>query len=278
MIRLQNGDWEVFATHYGIEIYRSPDRVHWHYSGQALPDGVDWAADYQPATDLWAPDVSRHHGVYYLYYSVSSFGSNMSAIGLATSRTARPGQWTDQGLVYASAPTDDFNAIDPGLLVDAKGRWWLTLGSFWSGIKIIRLDPATGKPRADAPLRSVAQRPFPDPIEGAYAIRHGRYYYLFASYDFCCQGLNSTYNIRVGRSTRPTGPYVDRSGVAMTDDGGEQLLATHGYVIGPGGQTVLRIGHRDYLVYHYYNGRDAGTPRLGINRLRWQGGWPTVVR
>jgi arabinan endo-1,5-alpha-L-arabinosidase len=284
MIRLADGSWETFATHYGIEIYRSPDRVHWHYAGQALPGGVTWADAYQPggAKDLWAPDVSLHHGTYYLYYSVSSFGSNNSAIGLATSRTARPGSWTDHGLVFASKTTDDFNAIDPGLLVDARGRWWLTLGSFWSGIKAIRLDPTTGKQlTSDTTLHALAQRPFPDALEGAYVVRHGSHYYLFASYDNCCQGLNSTYNIRVGRSTGPVGPFFDRSGRAMTDGGGTQLLATHGNIIGPGGQSVLRVGGRenekDYLVYHYYNGRDAGTPRLAVNRLRWRGGWPTVT-
>jgi arabinan endo-1,5-alpha-L-arabinosidase len=277
MIRLKDGSWEVFATHYGIEIYRSRDRVHWHYTGQALPDGVDWAGAYQPADapDLWAPDVSLHHGTYFLYYAVSSFGSNMSAIGLATSRSGLPGHWTDHGLVYASSPSDDFNAIDPGLLVDGRGRWWLTLGSFWSGIKEIRVDPATGKPRPGAPLRALAQRPAPpDAIEGAYLVRHRGRYYLFASYDFCCQGLNSTYNIRVGRSTSPRGPFHDRSGRALLDGGGTKILATHGNVIGPGGQSVIRIHHRDYLVYHYYNVRDAGTPRLGMNRLAWQGAGP----
>jgi arabinan endo-1,5-alpha-L-arabinosidase len=280
MVRLADGSYETFATHEGVEIYASPDRVRWHYIGQALPDGAPWADPYQNgnASDLWAPDVSFHAGRYFLYYAVSSFGSNHSAIGLATSRTARPGSWTDHGLVLATNTTDDANAIDPGLLVDAQGRWWLSYGSFWSGIKMVRLDPATGKPVPNATVYSLAQRPAPDAVEGAYVVRHGGYYYLFASYDFCCRGLDSTYNIKVGRSRSPVGPYVDRSGVAMMDDGGTQVLATHGYVVGPGGQTVLRDRGRDWLVYHYYNGRDAGTPRLAINGLTWRNGWPVVTR
>jgi arabinan endo-1,5-alpha-L-arabinosidase len=280
MIRLKDGSWEVFATHYGVEIYHSPDRVHWRYTGEALPGGVTWADAYQPggAKDLWAPDVSYHHGLYYLYYAVSSFGSNTSAIGLATSRTARPGAWTDHGLVFASAQTDDYNAIDPGLFVGPSGKWWLTFGSFWSGIKAIQLDPATGKPLPGASVHALAERPAPDALEGAYLIRHAAHYYLFASFDFCCQGLDSTYNIRVGRANNPLGPFYDRAGRAMTDGGGTLVLATHGDVIGPGGQSVMRVGHRDYLVYHYYNGRDAGTPRLAINRLRWHAGWPVVAR
>lgn len=280
MVRLHDGSYEVFATHDGIEIYASPDRVHWHYIGQALPGGAKWAGAYQngAATDLWAPDVSYHHGRYYLYYAVSSFGSNHSAIGLATSRTARPGTWHDHGLVLDTQTTDDANAIDPGLLVDAQHRWWLSYGSFWSGIKMVRLDPVTGKPAAGAVVHALAQRPAPDALEGAYVVGHGRYYYLFASYDFCCRGLQSTYNIRVGRSRHPDGPFVDRSGRPMMQDGGTHVLSTHGYVIGPGGQSVLHDRGQDWLVYHYYNGRDAGTPRLAINRLVWQNGWPVITR
>lgn len=278
MIRLRDGSYEVFATHYGIEIYKSPDRVHWHYAGQALPNGAPWADAYQngSAKDLWAPDVSLHRGRYYLYYAVSSFGSNHSAIGLATSRTARPGTWHDHGLVLATSTTDDANAIDPALLVDAHHRWWLSYGSFWSGIKSVRINASTGKPFEHAVVHSLAQRAAPDAVEGAYIVRHRRFYYLFASYDFCCQGLNSTYNIRVGRSRHPDGPFVDRSGTPMLQDGGTQVLSTHDYVVGPGGQTVLHDRGRDWLVYHYYNRRDAGTPRLAINPLLWRHGWPKV--
>jgi arabinan endo-1,5-alpha-L-arabinosidase len=281
MIRAKDGSYYVFSTHNGIEIRHSTDRVHWLFVGEVLPNGATWASAYQPggAKDAWAPDVSYHGGVYYLYYAISSFGSNHSAIGLATSHTLRPGSWQDQGLVYASQPTDDFNAIDPALTVDISGRWWLSMGSFWSGIKLIELDPSTGKPAAWNTTRySLAQRPFPDPIEGSYIYRHGGYYYLFASFDFCCQGLNSTYNIRVGRSALITGPYVDEAGIPMLSGGGTTILATHGYVIGPGGQTVLRDRGHDLLVYHFYDRRDAGTPRLGLNRLAWDAGWPSVAR
>jgi arabinan endo-1,5-alpha-L-arabinosidase len=280
MVRLADGSYETFATHGGIEIYASPDRVHWHYTGDALPDGAHWADAYQngDATDLWAPDVSFHRGRYYLYYAVSSFGSNHSAIGLATSRTARPGSWHDHGLVLATADGGDANAIDPGLLVDAHHRWWLSYGSFWSGIKMVRVARGTGKPRANATVHSLAERPSPDALEGAYVVRHRGFYYLFASYDYCCQGLKSTYNIRVGRSRSPDGPYVDRSGQALMQGGGTLVLATHGYVIGPGGQSVLHDRGRDWLVYHYYNRRDAGTPRLAINPLTWRSGWPLVTR
>lgn len=281
MIRAKDGSWYVFSTGPGIQIRHSRDRTYWRYEGEVLPQGATWASTYQGggAHDIWAPDVSYHHGTYYLYYAVSSFGSNNSAIGLATSKTLRPGSWTDHGLVYASTTTSDFNAIDPGLIVDPQGRWWLSLGSFWSGIKMIQLDPATGKPSTpDTTRYSLVDRHVPpNAVEGAYVVHHGGYYYLFASFDFCCQGLSSTYNIRVGRSTSVTGPYVDESGTPMLAGGGTTILATHGYVVGPGGQTVLRDGGRELLVYHYYDGLDGGTPHLGINPLRWVGGWPVVA-
>jgi arabinan endo-1,5-alpha-L-arabinosidase len=280
MIRTPNGRYYLFYTGGGIEISTSTNRTNWSSDGQVLSGGATWATAYGGWDDLWAPDVSYHNGVYWLYYAVSSFGSNVSAIGLATSTTAAPGSWTDHGLVYATQSSSNFNAIDPALMVDSSGRWWLSLGSFWSGIKMIQIDPATGKQlSSNTTLYSIAERPSPDALEASYVYPHGGYYYLFVSFDYCCQGTSSTYNIRVGRSTNPTGPYTDESGVAMTAGGGTLILATHGYVIGPGGQTVMHDSDGDVLVYHYYDGNLNGTAQLGLNHLSWSSttGWPTVV-
>lgn len=280
MIRAKDGYYYVFSTHTGIEIRRSKDRKNWTYVGSVLPGGATWASQFQGngAVDLWAPDVSYHRGLYWLYYSVSSFGSNQSAIGLATSPSAAPGTWTDRGLVFASHPDKDYNAIDPGLVLDRQGRWWLSFGSFWTGIKMIQLDPATGKPAtADPRVYPLATRPDPpDALEGASIIRHGGYYYLFASFDFCCRNLDATYNVRVGRSRSLTGPYVDRSGKPLLNGGGTTILARHGYVVGAGGQSFLRDRGKDVLVYHFYDYRDAGQPHLGLNEIVWRNGWPKL--
>lgn len=279
LVKTSAGRYYLFYTGGGIQISTSTDRVHWSADGQVLPQGATWAKAYGGWNDLWAPDVSFHNGVYWLYYAVSSFGSNHSAIGLATSTTAAPGSWTDHGLVYASQSTGDFNAIDPALLVDASGRWWLSLGSFWSGIKMIQIDPATGEQLASNTTRyNLAQRSSPDALEASYVYRHGGYYYLFTSFDYCCRGTSSTYNIRVARSTNPTGPYTDENGTAALSGGGTQILATHGNVIGPGGQTVMADNDGDVLVYHYYDGSQNGTAHLGLDHLAWgSNGWPTVV-
>jgi arabinan endo-1,5-alpha-L-arabinosidase len=279
MVKTPGGRYYLYYTGGGIQISTSTDRVHWSSAGQVLPNGASWAKAYGGWNDLWAPDVSYHNGVYWLYYAVSSFGSNHSAIGLATSTTAAAGSWTDHGLVYASASFGDFNAIDPALTVDSGGRWWLSFGSFWSGIKMIRIDPATGKQLAgDTTRYSLATRSSPDAIEAGYVYPHGGYYYLFTSFDYCCRGVNSTYRIMVARATSPTGPYVDESGASAMSGGGTQILGTHGYVIGPGGQTVMHDKDGDVLVYHYYDGNLNGTAQLGLNHLSWgSNGWPTVV-
>lgn len=278
MVRAADGTYYLFSTHQGIEIRTSANRVSFTRDGSVLPGGATWASAYGNDTDIWAPDVSYHNGTYWLYYAVSSFGSNHSAIGLATSSTAKPGSWTDRGLVYASQTTSNFNAIDPGLLVDTSGRWWLSMGSFWSGIKMIQLNPATGKQLAsNTTLYSIAERPSPDAEEASYIYAHGGYYYLFVSFDYCCRGTSSTYRIMVGRSASPTGPYVDESGTAMMSGGGTQILATHGNVIGPGGQSVMHDTDGDLLVYHYYSASLNGTPELGLNLLDWaSSGWPSV--
>jgi arabinan endo-1,5-alpha-L-arabinosidase len=279
MIRAADGTYYLFSTHNGIEIRSSADRVAFTLAGSVLRNGATWASAYGNIHDLWAPDVSYHNGTYWLYFSVSSFGSNHSAIGLATSSTAAPGSWHDQGLVYASQSAGNFNAIDPSLSVDSGGRWWLSLGSFWSGIKMIQIDPATGKQAGWNTTRySIAQRPSPDAEEASYVYPHGGYYYLFVSFDYCCRGVNSTYRIMVGRSARPTGPYVDESGTPMAAGGGTQILASHGYVIGPGGQSVMHDAGGDLLLYHYYAANANGTPELGINLLGWDSaGWPYVM-
>ncbi len=276
MVRAPDGTYYLFSTHQGIEIRTSTNRTSFTRDGSVLPGGATWASAYGNDTDIWAPDVSYHNGIYWLYYAVSSFGSNHSAIGLATSSTAKPGSWTDHGLVYATQTSSTFNAIDPGLTVDTSGRWWLSMGSFWSGIKMIQINPATGKQlSSNTTLYSIAERPSPDAEEASYIYPHGGYYYLFVSFDYCCRGVNSTYHIMVGRSTSPTGPYVDENGTAMMSGGGTQILATHGNVIGPGGQTVMHDTDGDLLVYHYYAANLNGTPELGLNYLDWaSNGWP----
>lgn len=276
MIQKPDGTYLVFGTHGGLEMRSSADGKSFSYVGHAFSSVPGWTTIYSPAQDLWAPDISYRNGKYWLYYAASGFGSNLSAIGLATSDSAAPSSFVDQGTVYSSDSRSVYNAIDPGLFVDGSGQWWLVFGSWSIGISIIHIDPATGKQASWSQTRMlVAQRPASPAIEGAYVYPHGGYYYLFASFDTCCAGTNSTYHIAVGRSTSPTGPYSDRGGIPMTSGGGTILLGTHGRYIGPGGETVMHDENGDFLVYHYYDAYANGSPALGISKLGWDAaGWP----
>jgi arabinan endo-1,5-alpha-L-arabinosidase len=213
---------------------------------------------------------------------VSTFGSNQSDIGLITNKTLDPKSpnyhWVDQGKVFGSVKSDDFNAIDPNLAIDADGGQWLSFGSFWSGIKMRRIDPETGKLLAqDSTLYSLASRPRTatqkGEIEAPFVIRHGGYYYLFVSFDRCCRGAQSTYRTMVGRSDKITGPYVDKDGNPMMEGGATELLAGNERWKGPGGESVVQDKDRDLLVFHTYDGKD-GRSFLQISTLVWENGWP----
>jgi arabinan endo-1,5-alpha-L-arabinosidase len=283
MIRAADGSYLLYSTDQYLQVRRSTDRIHFTKLGSVWPNGAPWTAPFtDPANPgyLWAPDISFHNGKYYLYYAASTLGSRNSAIFLATSTTGLPGSWTNQGLVVQTSNSSDYNAIDPNLFVDSAGRWWLSFGSWWTGIKMYRLDPATGKrSTSDTALRGIAQRTGGTTAEEApYLVQHGSYYYLFVSWDLCCQGTKSTYRVMVGRSTSITGPYTDRAGVRMTAGGGTQILAGHGDVHGPGHVAVLHDTDADVLVYHYYYS-DATplTGKLGINLVGYDSaGWPYV--
>ncbi|WP_405824617.1 arabinan endo-1,5-alpha-L-arabinosidase [Streptomyces sp. NBC_01390] len=278
MIRTSSGQYLLYATGGGIGNRASSDRVSFSGGADAFSVRPSWWRTYSSVPEAWAPDISFHGGQYLMYYSVSSFGSQNSAIGLATSPSGRPGNWTDQGIVYTSSPSNDYNAIDPNLFVDDDGKWWLSFGSWWTGIKMVQIDPATGKQlSSDTARYSLAARPTgTKAVEAPYLVERNGYYYLFASYDTCCAGTSSTYKVKVGRATRVTGPYYDRNGVAMMNNGGTPVLESHGRYIGPGGQSVMHDADGDLIVYHYYDGQGNGAPKLGINLLNWSSGWPVA--
>lgn len=276
----QDDTYYLFSTGRGIPIRRSKDLVHWELAGRVFAEDVPkWAREAIPGTDMpWAPDIAYINSRYYLYYSVSTFGKNRSLIALATNKTLNPDSpdyaWRDEGKVFESFPADDFNAIDPHI-VPLGSRLVFMFGSFWSGIQYMDADPATGKPRPGAKPRSVARRSPYTAIEAPFVIRRGDFYYLFVSFDQCCRGIRSTYNIRVGRARSVEGPYVDRAGRAMLDGGGTVLLETEGRVIGPGHCAVLRERDRDLLVHPYYDGEANGIAALQIRPLAWDPeAWP----
>lgn len=278
----------VFATGRGLPICYSPDLVRWTRVARVFRTSVpSWAARAIPGSrGIWAPDLSYFAGRYHLYYSVSTFGSQRSVIGLAVNKTINPSDpeytWEDRGLVLESHPhKDDFNAIDPALFVDTDGKAWLFWGSYWTGIKVAPVDKATGKLANRARIRPVASRGRGNrntAIEGAYVIRRGTWYYLFVSWDFCLAGAESTYKVMVGRAKKVTGPYVDLQGRRMIDGGGTLVLASHGRWAGPGHNSVLHVGPRWWMAHHTYDTKNLRAHRvLQIRPMYWTAsGWPVV--
>jgi arabinan endo-1,5-alpha-L-arabinosidase len=227
----------------------------------------------------WAPDVIHLGDRFLLYYAVSVFGKRTSVIALATNPTLDPNDpryhWTDEGVVIQTGETNNFNAIDPAASLDMAGNLWLALGSYWTGIKLIQLDSKTGKRiAADSPMYSLA---FNDSIEASYIYHHNGFYYLFVNWGQCCQGTNSTYEIRVGRSRDIAGEYLDKDGEALMAGGGTRFLASQGPFIGPGQIGIISLGGTNLLSCHFYDGTRRGISALAILPLKWDAdGWPKV--
>lgn len=278
-----------------IPIRCSRDLYNWEYIGAVFDQLPEWAIREIPDTrGIWAPDISYFNGKYHIYYSVSTFGKNNSAIGLVTNTTIDPNspdyKWEDQGMVIRSTTGEtDWNAIDGNLVLEGKDKAWLCWGSFWGGIKMRRINLSTGKlSEKDTTLYSIAARPRSSEhqtppaagaIEAPFIIKHGKYWYHFVSFDFCCRGAKSTYKIMVGRSKKVTGPYVDKKGRFMTEGGGTLLLDdTEGNRwVGPGHCAVLQDVSGDYLVFHAYDSQSQRSrSELKISTMVWENGWPRV--
>ena len=273
-----NGSYYLFYTGNGIGAKTSADLHTWQEASPVFAQNPSWIAQQVPgATNLWAPDISFFSGLYHLYYSASTFGSNHSCIGHATREALDSGSWTDRGSVIcsnANGVSDDWNAIDPNVVVDTDGTPWLVFGSFWSGIKIVQLDESGA--RADSELHAIAARPSAGgAIEAPYIVRRCGYYYLFVSFDSCCKGADSTYKIEVGRSASILGPYVDHEGTPMLEGGALLVLQGADNWRGPGHNAVLFVGDAAYNVYHSYDANRNGGSFLRISELVWDAdGWP----
>lgn len=299
----QDRTYYLFATGPGIAVWSSPDLANWTRDKPVFDAPPAWAVAAVPTFKghIWAPDISYHDGQFYLFYSVSAFGKNTSCIGLATNATLDPRaanfKWIDRGSIIQSVPgVTNWNAIDPNLVTDDDGTPFLTFGSFWEGLKIVRLapdrlrlaekperlptlasrrkEPATsGSAAAGIPVEAGANA-----IEAPFIFRHGGFYFLFASIDYCCRGAQSDYKMIVGRSKSVTGPYADREGAPLARGGGTLLLAGDEHWHGVGHCAVARFDDTDYLVFHAYDATDErGRAKLRIEKLSWdEAGWPGV--
>jgi arabinan endo-1,5-alpha-L-arabinosidase len=284
----------LFSTGPGITFYSSTDMRSWKLRGRVFPGEPAWAKRVARGFNghIWAPDIAWHEGRYYLYYSVSAFGKNTSAIGVATNKTLNPDSpeyhWEDRGIVLQSIPNRDlWNAIDPNVIVDGAGTAWMSFGSFWSGVKLVRLDASWTALAEPQEWYSIAKRERsvllddrdagPAELEAPFIFRKGDYYYLFVSWGKCCLGVNSTYRIMIGRSKDVKGPYLDKEGRNLAMGGGTLLLGGNSAWPGLGHNSTYTFDGKDYLVFHAYEAADNGLQKLKIAELTWDADqWPVV--
>lgn len=274
-----DGKYYVFGTGRGIPILESNNGFDWQRGGNVfdrIPDSVKSYVPKNNGSGVWAPDVIKLNDQYYLYYAVSFWGSFVSAIGLVTSPTLDTNnpayKWTDRGMIVHSSEGENLNAIDPGVCLAPDGTLWICYGSYHGNIELVQLDPKTGlRIATNSPVSIIASE-----SEAADIIHHGDYFYLFVNHNGCCAGSNSTYNIRVGRSQKITGPYLDRYGLDLYGGGGTLFLASEGKDIGPGHFGLLLDDGVEKFSCHYEAeiGRE-GRSILDIRPLLWTlDGWP----
>ena len=279
---VENGKYYVYATGAGLPMSISDDGWTWRRAGgvmEAVPGGKPGAdVIARGGNNTWAPDVIRVGDQYFLYYAAPGTQPK-AAIGLLVGKTLDPAspdyKWEDAGPVAWSDGVEDSNAIDPGVFRDpTNGTLWLTYGSYFGYIRLVELNPKTGK------------RLYPDrkPVnvainsEASVMIFRDGWYYLLVTHGSCCQGANSSYNIRMGRAKKVTGPFLDNMGIDMLQGGGKLFLGSGGRNVGPGHFGLLDLGEGvEKFSCHYEADLDrGGISVLDIRPLLWRDGWPVA--
>lgn len=293
VMALQDGTYYMMSTGHGLQLATSADMKEWTVWSRTpvLGSIPGWTRDSVPGfrDHVWAPDIIRLRGRWWLAYSCSTFGKNTSAIGLASAeRLVAPDgrgsggtQWKDEGaLVCSRGGRDNWNAIDPNFIIDENGRPWIAFGSFWDGIQLAPLDSTMHIASRDS-IRTIARRKTggrENPVEAPFIFRHGEYFYLFVSWDYCCRGTESTYKVAVGRSRHVAGPYLDRDGRDMRDGGGTVVIEGDKRLFeAVGHSAAYHFGDKDIFICHGYSTTDKGAPVLVRRNMEWTAdGWPLV--
>ncbi|HXE04393.1 MAG TPA: family 43 glycosylhydrolase, partial [Bryobacteraceae bacterium] len=226
-----------------------------------------------------APDVIHIGDRYYMYVAANIGAQPKAAVNMIWSKTLDPAspdyKWEEGGVVASSDGVEDSNAIDPGVFRDPNDRkFWLTYGSYFGYIRLVELDPKTGKrlnPN-DQP-RNIAING-----EASDMMYHDGWYYLLLTHGSCCRGADSGYNIRMGRARKVTGPFLDNIGVDMMEGGGKLLIGSGGRLIGPGHFGLLDLGDGvQKFSMHWEADLDrGGASVLDIRPLLWKDGWPVA--
>lgn len=284
----------LYTTGYGVGCFSSKDLKNWHVENPCMESLPDWLSEIQPFAKmhLWAPDIIYYGNQWHLFYSSSAFGKNTSIIGHLVNKTLNPNSpeysWQDRGLILQSIPNrDNWNAIDPNIFLDENGTPWMVFGSFWGGIKMVKMSSDLSSIAQPEEWFSASARPRSfdissedagdGAVEAPFVTKYGDFYYLFVSIDYCCRGAESTYKVIVGRSNKASGPYIDKDGRQMEFDGGSLVIE--------GDKSLYSaVGHCSVyndmpcgpiFVSHAYD-MNSGTPKLMIKHIDWTSGWPEL--
>ncbi|MDI1256642.1 MAG: arabinan endo-1,5-alpha-L-arabinosidase [Flavobacterium sp.] len=296
-VMAKEGDtYYVFGTGKGISTLSSKDLVTWK-EGQPVFDKIpEWTKQALPGFegDIWAPDIIFYQGQYHIFYACNATpGKPNAAIGHATNPTLNPKdakfKWTDHGKIVQSVLNRDlWQAIDPNIVLDEKGTPWMIFGSFWDGLKAVKMTNDMMQLQLPEEWHTLARRPSTQKlyqyeltdsqIEGAFVYKHGDYFYLFASFDMCCRGINSNYHVVVGRSKSVIGPYLDKAGFDMIDGNGTDFAIGDGKKWAAlGHNAVYNIDGKEFFVAHGYSIADQGDSKLIVTALKWDtNGWPVI--
>jgi arabinan endo-1,5-alpha-L-arabinosidase len=233
-------------------------------------DGWVWRTGTRALRTGAAPDVIHVGDRYFQYISHGTF---------IWSKSLDPESpdygWQDGGTVFGMEGENDFmNPIDPGAFLDpADGKLWVVYGSYFGYLRVVEMDPKTGL-RVDDRSYNVAVN-----CEAATIIYHEGYYYLLATHGSCCAGSNSGYNIRVGRSKKITGPYIDNMGIDMIEGGGKLVCGSRTRLIGPGHFGLIDEGdgvQKFSLHWESDLDRSGSFGVLDVLPLLWKDGWPVA--
>ncbi len=273
IIKAQDGYFYLYATENtrNTPIYRSKNLVDWTFSRTAFTDAT--RPTFEPKGGLWAPDIEYINGQYVLYYSMSVWGGEWTC-GIGVAVASKPeGPFTDKGMLFRSNEIGVQNSIDQ-FYIEENGHKYLFWGSF-RGIYATELSEDGLSLKNGAEKKQIAGTAF----EGTYIYKKDGYYYLFASVGTCCEGIKSTYQLVVGRSQSLFGPYFDKTGKNMMDNGYSLVIGSSDRFVGNGhcSEIVQDDSGNDWIFYH---GVDIQNPQgrvLMLDQVRWdKEGWPYV--
>ena len=278
LIKGQDGWFYLYATEdtRGMPIMRSKDLTNWAWTGlRVFSDNT--RPEFLEGGGLWAPDINYINNQYVLYYALSLWGEeHKNGIGVATADNPE-GPFTDKGKLFTSDEIGVQNSIDPALFTNDDGSKHLFWGSL-RGLYMIEMSNDGLSIKQGATKQKVAG----NGMEGVYIFKRGNYYYLFASVGSCCAGINSTYQLVVGRSLNLTGPYLSRSGNALLDGSYTVVISGNSTFAGPGhcSQIIKDLDGNDWILYHAIDKRNSAQfswRMLMLDKLYWDNdGWPYI--